>query len=80
MIKVRLIKLLSHSKKYVVLQVLWQWISLIAQVMLIFTLSGMIEGLFENTIPAFGICLPILFLLQQLHHLLLFEVHHKLCQ
>ena len=60
MIKVRLIKLLSHSKKYVVLQVLWQWISLIAQVLLIFTLSGMIAGIFENTLPAFGICLPII--------------------
>ena len=60
MIKVRLIKLLSHSKKYVVLQVLWQWISLIAQVLLIFTLSGMIAGVFENTLPAFGICLPII--------------------
>lgn len=60
MIKVRLIKLLSHAKKYVVLQVLWQWISLIAQVLLIFTLSGMIAGIFENTIPAFGICIPII--------------------
>lgn len=60
MIKVRLIKLLSHAKKYVVLQVLWQWISLIAQVLLIFTLSGMIAGLFENTLPAFGICLPVI--------------------
>ena len=60
MIKVRLIKLLSHAKKYVVLQVLWQWIALIAQVLFIFTLSGMIAGLFENTIPAFGICLPII--------------------
>ncbi len=60
MIKVRLIKLLSHAKKYVVLQVLWQWISLIAQVLLIFTLSGMIAGIFENTLPAFEICLPII--------------------
>lgn len=60
MIKVRLIKLLSHAKKYVVLQVFWQWISLIAQVLLIFCLSGMIAGLFENTIPAFGICLSII--------------------
>lgn len=60
MIKVRLIKLLSHAKKYVVLQVLWQWIALIAQVLLIFTLSGMIAGLFENTLPAFGICLPVI--------------------
>ncbi len=60
MIKVRLIKLLSHSKKYVVVQVLWQWIALIAQVLLIFTLSGMIAGIFENTLPAFGICLPVI--------------------
>jgi len=60
MIKVRLIKLLSHAKKYVVLQVLWQWIALIAQVLLIFTLSGMIAGIFENTLPSFGICLPVI--------------------
>lgn len=60
MIKVRLIKLLSHSKKYVVLQVLWQWISLIAQILLIFTLSGMIAGIFENTLPAFEICLTVI--------------------
>ena len=60
MIKVRLIKLLSHAKKYVVLQVLWQWIALIAQVLLIFTLSGMIAGIFENTLPSFAICLPVI--------------------
>ena len=60
MIKVRLIKLLSHAKKYVALQVLLQWISLIAQVLLIFCLSGMIAGLFENIIPAFKIYLPII--------------------
>ena len=60
MIKVRLIKLLSHAKKYVVLQVLWQWISLLAQILLIFTLTGMIAGLFENTLPAFEICIPMI--------------------
>lgn len=60
MIKVRLIKLLSHAKKYVALQVLLQWISLIAQVLLIFFLSGMIAGLFENIIPAFEIYIPII--------------------
>ncbi len=60
MIKVRLIKLLSHAKKYVALQVLLQWISLIAQVLLIFCLSGMIAGLFENIIPAFEIYVPII--------------------
>ena len=67
MIKVRLIKLLSHAKKYVVLQVLLQWISLLAQVLLIFCLSGMIAACFnavvehvETATPAFGICLPVI--------------------
>ena len=67
MIKVRLIKLLSHAKKYVALQVLLQWISLIAQVLLIFCLSEMITGCFnavvehvETATPAFGICLLII--------------------
>ena len=54
MIKTRLIKLLSHAKKYVVLQVVWQLISLVAQIALIFCLSNMISSAFnlfsgENT-------------------------------
>lgn len=67
MIKVRLIKLLSHAKKYVAFQVLLQWISLIAQVLLIFCLSGMIAGCFnavvehlETARPAFGFCLAVI--------------------
>ena len=32
MIKTRLIKLLSHAKKYVYLNVVWQWLSLLAQI------------------------------------------------
>ncbi len=60
MIKVRLIKLLSHAKKYVILQVLWQWISLLAQILLMFTLTGMVAGLFENTLPAFELCIPVI--------------------
>ena len=67
MIKVRLIKLLSHAKKYVALQVLLQWISLITQVLLIFCLSGMIAGCFnavvehlETARPAFGFCLAVI--------------------
>ncbi|MCR4940453.1 MAG: ABC transporter ATP-binding protein/permease [Treponemataceae bacterium] len=42
MIKVRLIKLLSHAKKYVWLQVVFQWISLIAQVLLIYCLTSFV--------------------------------------
>lgn len=62
MIKIRLIKLLSHAKKYVVLQVLWQWISLIAQIILIFCLSGMIAGLFGKTTPHFAVTVPVIIL------------------
>lgn len=47
MIKTRLIKLLSHAKKYVVLQVVWQLISLVAQIALIFCLSNIISSAFN---------------------------------
>ena len=75
MIKVRLIKLLSHAKKYVALQVLLQWISLIAQILLIFCLSWMIAASFnvvvesavpelsrrgEITIPTFAVCFSLI--------------------
>ena len=32
MIKTRLVRLLSHAKKYIVYNVMWQWMALIAQV------------------------------------------------
>lgn len=75
MIKVRLIKLLSHAKKYVALQVLLQWISLIAQILLIFCLSWMIAASSnvvvesavpelsrrgEITIPTFAVCFSLI--------------------
>lgn len=47
MIKIRLIKLLSHAKKYVWLQVIFQWISLLAQVLLIYSLTGLIFKLVD---------------------------------
>ena len=48
MIKTRLIKLLSHAKKYIALQVVWQWLSLLAQITLIFCLTGIIACAAEN--------------------------------
>ena len=75
MIKVRLIKLLSHAKNYVALQVLLQWISLNAQILLIFCLSWMIAASFnvvvesavpelsrrgEITIPTFAVCFSLI--------------------
>ena len=45
MIKIRLIKLLSHAKKFVLLQVFCQWISLLCQIALIFFISNIVQKL-----------------------------------
>ncbi|MCD8011094.1 MAG: ATP-binding cassette domain-containing protein [Lachnospiraceae bacterium] len=44
MIKTRLVKLLSRDRKYIVWQVLWQWLALLAQIAAVFTIAGLIEG------------------------------------
>lgn len=43
MIKKNLVNLLLHAKKYVVYNVLCQWIALLAQIAAIFTISGLLE-------------------------------------
>ena len=50
MIKTRLIKLLDHSKKYIIYTILFQWLNLISQVVMIFTLSDLIENLYYETL------------------------------
>ena len=40
MIKTRLVKLLSHTKKYIVQMVLWQWIALLGQIAAIHWKNG----------------------------------------
>ena len=50
MIKTRLIKLLDHSKKYIIYTILFQWLNLISQVVMIFTLSNLIENLYYGTL------------------------------
>lgn len=50
MIKTRLIKLLSHAKKYIVYQVIWQWLSLLCQVVMIFFAAKLIEAAFKGVI------------------------------
>ncbi len=50
MIKTRLIKLLDHSKKYIIYTILFQWLNLISQVLMIFTLSNLIENLYYETL------------------------------
>ena len=48
MIKTRLIKLLAHAKKYIVYQVMWQWFSLMCQVMMIRVIAGIIEDVYRG--------------------------------
>ena len=43
MIKGRLIRLLSHSKKYIGLNILWQWISLLAQIAVVFSAAELLR-------------------------------------
>ena len=44
MIKTRLIKLLSHAKKYIVFHILWQWLSLLCQVVTIYAAATLLEA------------------------------------
>lgn len=43
MIKTRLIRLLSDSKKYIVYNIIWQWIALLTQVVIVFTVTNILE-------------------------------------
>ncbi|MGN1187964.1 MAG: ABC transporter ATP-binding protein/permease [Lachnospiraceae bacterium] len=48
MIKTRLIKLLSHAKKYIAFQVIWKWLSLLCQVVMICVVSVLLENTLYN--------------------------------
>lgn len=43
MIKTRLVKLLSHAKKYIFYNILWQWLALLAQILVVFTIAQLLE-------------------------------------
>ena len=57
MIKIRLIKLLSHAKKFVLLQVLCQWVSLLCQIAIVFFISDIVRRLFAHE-PIAGVVPP----------------------
>ncbi|UTC43685.1 ABC transporter ATP-binding protein/permease [Treponema sp. OMZ 857] len=52
MIKKRLITFLAHSKRYVYLNVLWQWIALVSQIAAVFFIGRLLEALFKGTITS----------------------------
>ena len=63
MIKTRLIQLLSHSKKYIVYTVFWQWISLLAQITAVFTIADLLGHVLNNTLTISHLKSPFLLLL-----------------
>lgn len=43
MIKIRLVKLLSHAKKYIIYNVMWQWLVLLSQIVAIASVAALLE-------------------------------------
>lgn len=63
MIKMRLVGLLSHAKKYIVYNVLWQWAALLTQVVIVFTITGLMEKVITGSFQMDAVGLEILMLL-----------------
>ena len=66
MIKIRLVRLLSHAKKYIVYNVLWQWAALLLQIGVIFTVTGILSQVLSGRLEAGLFIRRILFLLAAL--------------
>ena len=57
MIKKRLVGLLSHAKKYIIYQVVWQWLALLCQVVMIYSAAMLLEtALFWEVTPLMAAC------------------------
>lgn len=57
MIKTRLLKLLADSKKYIVYQVIWKWISLIAQIVIVFQVAALLQVALDGALSAQAVAL-----------------------
>ena len=75
MIKKRLVGLLSHAKKYIVYNILWQWFALLSQVMAVFQVSLLLEQLlfeeasmkeYQQTFFVLLVCILIRFLCEKM--------------
>ena len=53
MIKTRLLKLLEDSRIYIVYQVLWQWVALLCQIGVIFTVTNVLRAALEFKLTEF---------------------------
>ena len=63
MIKTRLVRLLSHAKKYIGYTILWQWLALISQIVAVFSISGLLEAVVYQQVTIVGIQKTVLTLI-----------------
>ena len=59
MIKMRLIRLLEGAGKYIVQQIVWQWISLLAQVVIVYNIAHLLENAWQQKLSTEGIALTM---------------------
>lgn len=52
MIKMRLVRLLDHAKKYIVYTVFWQWLALLAQIVVVFSIAGFLENVLYQKVDS----------------------------
>ena len=45
---------MAHSKRYVYLNVLWQWIALVSQIVTVFFIGWLLEALLNGTVSSKG--------------------------
>lgn len=50
MIKTRLVRLLPHTKKYIVKTVFWQWIALLGQMSAVFAIGSMVDHILAGSV------------------------------
>ena len=50
MIKTRLVRLLSHTKKYIVWTIVWQWLALLGQIVSIFAIGRLVDAVLTETV------------------------------
>lgn len=59
MIKTRLVRLLSHAKKYIVYTILWQWFALLSQVFAVFSIANLLEHVVYRAVTVQSIELTV---------------------
>lgn len=59
MIKMRLIRLLKGSGKYIIYQIIWQWLSLLAQIAIVWQVTQLIDGAWQKSITSSDILTTI---------------------